>query len=666
MGLTRKQAESRFERAMSFAGLEGFESMKLRNYSSGMKVRLAFAIMVEIDGDVMMIDEVLAVGDTAFQRKSARDLQELQGSREDRDPRQPSDDGDSGALRSGASIGGWAYRAGRRSGGLRAAIFGARGRGQAVPRGALHRRHLLSGGNRGPLDRRPAGGHFPDRRALGIDPPPCGDRDQGGDRECLLPPRDPKPEPGADLLASGHRPNGGERLPAGERMHVEATIENRLTPDVYFLSCAVNRRDEGDNDRAVSDAKSIEFAIPGDRYRGQGLLRLEHTVTMEGTGQPGSTAPEDGHEAHDAASPRPRRSRCSEVRGPSAFGGETKRFLQLLVADLEDRAQDQVSGRSVRHGLVGRRAAAHLRRHVRGVLVRRAVRRRRAVLPRDAADEHHALQGALRGKHGARNARAWSRARTSSARPSSRGSSFHCRSCARRGCSSLPMCIVLMFFLLINGAPPMATWLLFPVIVLGVPDSHGGDVAAPVEPLRPLSRHGADLERHLTDLLLRLAGDLSRWTLSSSSLRGALFIMNPFVPDARAGADLDDRPDRAPDHPGRFRSRSMASCSRRSYTSGSASSEPGTSSSERHGWPKRSSPGRGSKPWAQRLGLERPPKRASIHQADAWVTARCITRPTVSRRSLRRHRPAGPSAIARSTPPGSPRCDAPIPPACRA
>ncbi len=70
MGLTTKQAEARFERAMSFAGLEGFETMKLRNYSSGMKVRLAFAIMVEVDGDVMMIDEVLAVGDSAFQRKS--------------------------------------------------------------------------------------------------------------------------------------------------------------------------------------------------------------------------------------------------------------------------------------------------------------------------------------------------------------------------------------------------------------------------------------------------------------------------------------------------------------------------------------------------------------------------------------------------------------------
>ena len=73
MGLTRKQSEARFERAMSFAGLQGFESMKLRNYSSGMKVRLAFAIMVEVDGDVMMIDEVLAVGDSAFQRKS-RDI----------------------------------------------------------------------------------------------------------------------------------------------------------------------------------------------------------------------------------------------------------------------------------------------------------------------------------------------------------------------------------------------------------------------------------------------------------------------------------------------------------------------------------------------------------------------------------------------------------------
>ena len=74
---------------------------------------------------------------------------------------------------------------------------------------------------------------------------------------------------------------------------IQATIENRLTPDVYSLHCAVNRRDEGDNDKALSDAKSIDFAIPGDRYRGQGLLSLESSVHIEDLGKAGSAPQEE-------------------------------------------------------------------------------------------------------------------------------------------------------------------------------------------------------------------------------------------------------------------------------------------------------------------------------------------------------------------------------------
>jgi hypothetical protein len=87
---------------------------------------------------------------------------------------------------------------------------------------------------------------------------------------------------------------GGAKIEAGERIHIEAAIENRLTPDVYSLHCVINRRDEGDNDRALSDAKSIDFAIPGDRYRGQGLLSLDSTVEIEDLGKAGPTP----HEEH--------------------------------------------------------------------------------------------------------------------------------------------------------------------------------------------------------------------------------------------------------------------------------------------------------------------------------------------------------------------------------
>ncbi|MEA2305008.1 MAG: type transport system ATP-binding protein [Solirubrobacteraceae bacterium] len=69
MGLTRSEAQYRLDAVLDFAELRDFADLKLKNYSSGMTVRLAFAIMVQADADVMLIDEVLAVGDAAFGQK---------------------------------------------------------------------------------------------------------------------------------------------------------------------------------------------------------------------------------------------------------------------------------------------------------------------------------------------------------------------------------------------------------------------------------------------------------------------------------------------------------------------------------------------------------------------------------------------------------------------
>jgi ABC-2 type transport system ATP-binding protein len=69
MGLTPRDARARLDDVVAFAELERFVDQKLKNYSSGMQVRLAFAVMVQSDPDVMLIDEVLAVGDAAFQQK---------------------------------------------------------------------------------------------------------------------------------------------------------------------------------------------------------------------------------------------------------------------------------------------------------------------------------------------------------------------------------------------------------------------------------------------------------------------------------------------------------------------------------------------------------------------------------------------------------------------
>ena len=69
LGLSRRQARERFDDIIAFAELEEFLDLKLKNYSSGMSVRLAFSVAIQVDADVILVDEVLAVGDAAFQQK---------------------------------------------------------------------------------------------------------------------------------------------------------------------------------------------------------------------------------------------------------------------------------------------------------------------------------------------------------------------------------------------------------------------------------------------------------------------------------------------------------------------------------------------------------------------------------------------------------------------
>ena len=77
MGLTPAEMRRRLDAVIEFAELEEFADLKLKNYSSGMLVRLAFAVMMEADADVLLIDEVLAVGDAAFQQKCADAFHEM-------------------------------------------------------------------------------------------------------------------------------------------------------------------------------------------------------------------------------------------------------------------------------------------------------------------------------------------------------------------------------------------------------------------------------------------------------------------------------------------------------------------------------------------------------------------------------------------------------------
>ena len=76
LGYTRKQVDGMYDDIVAFAELEEHMQKKLKNYSSGMQVRLAFAIAVKAKNDILIFDEVLAVGDEAFQQKCLRIFEE--------------------------------------------------------------------------------------------------------------------------------------------------------------------------------------------------------------------------------------------------------------------------------------------------------------------------------------------------------------------------------------------------------------------------------------------------------------------------------------------------------------------------------------------------------------------------------------------------------------
>ena len=79
-GLTKKQVSERMERIKDFSELGSFFDAPVRTYSTGMTMRLGFSAAAEFDGDVLLLDEVFAVGDTAFQEKCTNRIKEFQAS----------------------------------------------------------------------------------------------------------------------------------------------------------------------------------------------------------------------------------------------------------------------------------------------------------------------------------------------------------------------------------------------------------------------------------------------------------------------------------------------------------------------------------------------------------------------------------------------------------
>ncbi|TMM31356.1 ATP-binding cassette domain-containing protein [Polaribacter aestuariivivens] len=79
LGMTKKEIQSKLDEIVSFSGCERYIDTPVKRYSSGMKVRLAFAVAAHLEPDILVVDEVLAVGDAEFQKKAIGKMQDISG-----------------------------------------------------------------------------------------------------------------------------------------------------------------------------------------------------------------------------------------------------------------------------------------------------------------------------------------------------------------------------------------------------------------------------------------------------------------------------------------------------------------------------------------------------------------------------------------------------------
>ena len=77
LGMTKKEISSKLDQIIEFSGCDRYIDTPVKRYSSGMKVRLAFAVAAFLEPDILVVDEVLAVGDAEFQKKAIGKMQDI-------------------------------------------------------------------------------------------------------------------------------------------------------------------------------------------------------------------------------------------------------------------------------------------------------------------------------------------------------------------------------------------------------------------------------------------------------------------------------------------------------------------------------------------------------------------------------------------------------------
>src|SRR4051794_4253433 len=288
MGLSRQEASRRLDAVLDFAELREFADLKLKNYSSGMMVRLAFSIMVEADADIMLIDEVLAVGDAAFGQKCMDVFREKRAA------------GKTLVLvtHDMATVQGFCDRA--------MLIHDAHVQHIGDPEETALRYYRLNfGGPAGPAHA-PKGGATPDVNVKLLE---AWLEDESGARadniengrpltiNAVVEARQDLDGPvfsfsvldtqGVEVFGfHGGLDDDLERVPAGHRVRIRARVENRLLPGRYILKSWIMRnRTQGD--LALHVLEVLDFYVFGTRM-GAGRVWVETDMSAQLTDGPGA------------------------------------------------------------------------------------------------------------------------------------------------------------------------------------------------------------------------------------------------------------------------------------------------------------------------------------------------------------------------------------------
>jgi ABC-type polysaccharide/polyol phosphate transport system ATPase subunit len=293
MGLSKTEARRRFDAVLEFAELEDFAELRLKNYSSGMLVRLAFAVMVQADADIMLIDEVLAVGDVAFATKCIEVFHERR--------------------RAGKTVVLVSHDMGAIQSLCHRAMLMEHGRVTYIgnPEETAMRYYRLNFAGTG-LGSERSGDDEKRREVPQINARKLGARllDPGGREVASVPQGTPlRLEAQLEARRDLEQPNflvqvmnedsvvvfslerslggGAERLASGAEVRISGTVENALVPGRYSIDCWVRLDDPG-GDRAVQGLRLLDFTVEGPAAVGGVVdVSAELTVTAEPEGGDG-------------------------------------------------------------------------------------------------------------------------------------------------------------------------------------------------------------------------------------------------------------------------------------------------------------------------------------------------------------------------------------------